>query len=74
MHEYYSEGFDKIRKSRKKILILKCIEDGMKPKQMDGIDGLKLNSVNTYIERMMEETGCRNHTELVLQARKRGII
>lgn len=74
IHEYYSEGFEKIRNSRKKILILKCIEDGMKPKQMDGMDGLKLNSVNTYIERMMEETGCKNQTELVIQAKKRGII
>jgi DNA-binding NarL/FixJ family response regulator len=73
-HEYLNEGFDKIKKSRKKILILKFIADGMKAKEMEGLDGLKINSIHTYIERMMEETGCRNHTELVLQAKDRGII
>ena len=73
-HDYLIDGFEKIRKNRKWILILKSIEDGMKPKEMNGVGGLKLNSINTYIENMMEETGCRNHTELVLQSKKRGII
>jgi len=73
-HQYIDDGFERIRNNRKKILILLSIADGMKPKEMDGIEGLKRSSISTYIERMMEETGCRNHTELVLQAKERGII
>ena len=73
-HEVSTDAFEKIRNNRKKVFILKCIEDGLYPKEMSDKVGLKVTTINAYIERMMEETGCRTQTVLVLQSKKRGII
>jgi len=72
--QYNLTGFDKIKQNRKFILIIKYIADGLKPKEMEKIVGLKWNTINSYIEQMQKETGCGNQTELFLQAKERGIL
>jgi len=72
--QYNLSGFEKIRQNRKWVIIIKCIEDGMKPKEMEAMTELKWNTINSYIEQMQRNTGCGNVTELVLQAKKRGIV
>ncbi|MEO8086440.1 MAG: hypothetical protein ABI763_06455 [Bacteroidota bacterium] len=69
-----SPGFDIIRKKRKWILILKLIADGKKPKEMVEMTGLKYETINSYIEQMVKETGCGNISELLLIAEKKKLL
>jgi DNA-binding NarL/FixJ family response regulator len=72
--EYNLGGFEKIKQNRKWVLIIKSLSEGMRPKEMESITGLKWNTINSYIEQMQKCTGCRNQTELFWQAKQKGIL
>lgn len=72
--DYNSTGFEKIRHNRKWILILSMIAKGMKPKEISALTALKHETINSYIEQMIKETGCGNISEVLLQSGKRNIL
>jgi len=69
-----ASGYEKIRQNRKWILILKMIAEGKKPKEMTELTGLKYETINSYIEQMIKETGCGNISQVLMQSSKRNIL
>lgn len=66
--------FEKIRYIRRWLLILKCYQNGLRPKEMEEITQLKSGTINSYTEQMLKETECGNLVQLFNEALKRNII